>query len=424
MKTFGLFRSGSQPVAPVVPFDDPSAADAPGGDGPPSPGHDARDAVLDRLVDEMGSEIPPDLPQLPGEPAAGHRDASEAARDLLRICRKEVIRRGQEHIPNVRDRVLFELEAVAFRGEAGALLWRHREGRRLPENPDNLMILGLLGVAPECDPGRPPASAPGDLPTICLPPPPTEPAMATPTAAEFLRTIGISLPAGPEPTGVMPLPAQSPPPPATRSAPRPVQGKEPPRRPTAPSRRPPEPGNPPMDPTDRLEPQTMRRSHAMRGMEQLREARRRQQRLEAQVITAARDAAGRVAEALAQDLEFEAIAPRFGGALYAVTTGAGGDWALAIVREEDFAPHPEWTYKDCRLFGVHVRDGLVEAMAAVLGDRVEEDERSLGDFGAPGADLEELPMAAHAGADDDMILSALRASCDEIPVALARSLPN
>jgi hypothetical protein len=162
----------------------------------------------------------------------------------------------------------------------------------------------------------------------------------------------------------------------------------------------------------------------MRGMELLREARKRQQVLEAQVIAAARAAAGRIAETLAQDLEFGAIAQRFGGTLYAATKGAGGNWTLAIVREEDFSPHPGWTYKDCRQFGGHVRDGLVEAMAAVLSDRVEVDERSLGDFGAPGADLDELPMPAYAGDDDDMILSALRASCDEIPVALAGYLPN
>ena len=162
----------------------------------------------------------------------------------------------------------------------------------------------------------------------------------------------------------------------------------------------------------------------MRGMEKLREARKRQAELEARVLGAARAAAARVAETLAQDLEFAALAPRFDGTLYAVTRAAGGAWALAVVGAEDFAPHPEWGYPECRRFGVHVRDGLVEAMAGVLSARVEEDERSLGDFGAADEDGDAAPAGAFEAVDDEAVLSALQASCDEIPVALARALPH
>ena len=161
----------------------------------------------------------------------------------------------------------------------------------------------------------------------------------------------------------------------------------------------------------------------MRGMEKLREARQRQAELEVRVMAAARAAAVRVAETLAQDLEFEAIAPQFGGTLYAVTRGAGGNWTLAIVRPEDFAPHSHWTYQDCRQFGVHVQAGLVEAMASVLDARIDEDEQSLGSFGTPGEDGAAPPSGALDLVDDERVLSALQASCDEIPVALARSIP-
>lgn len=162
----------------------------------------------------------------------------------------------------------------------------------------------------------------------------------------------------------------------------------------------------------------------MRGMEMLRQARKRQERLEAQVVAMARDAARRVAETLAQDLEFEAIAPRFDGVLYVITRGPGGDWALAIVGPDNYAPHPEWSYKDCRRFGVHVRDGLVEAMAGVLSDRVAEDEQGLMEFGAPEGDLDLSASEALAQVDDEEVLSALQASCDEIPVALSRAFPR
>lgn len=160
----------------------------------------------------------------------------------------------------------------------------------------------------------------------------------------------------------------------------------------------------------------------MRGMEQLRAARSRQEKLEAEVTAAAREAARRVAVTLGQDLDFEAIAPRYGDTLYAVTRTAGGSWALAIVRQEDFLPHTAWTYRDCRQFGVHVKDGLVEAMASALCDQLDEEERNLGDFVAPAADdLDIEPADELAEVDDSAVLSALQASCDEIPVFLSRS---
>ena len=79
----------------------------------------------------------------------------------------------------------------------------------------------------------------------------------------------------------------------------------------------------------------------MRGMELLREARRRQRALEAQVVAAARAAAGRVAEALAQDLEFEALARAIRRGVLRGHDGCGGRLgALAIVRQEDLRPTP------------------------------------------------------------------------------------
>lgn len=159
----------------------------------------------------------------------------------------------------------------------------------------------------------------------------------------------------------------------------------------------------------------------MRGMEHLRAARKRQELLEGQVVRAAHEASRRVAVTLGQDLEFSAIAPKFGGTLYAVLRGAGGNWSMAIVREDDFVLHADWDYKDCRLFGVHVKDGLIEAMASILCDQLDEEEQSLGDFAAASDDLETAPNDELVEVDDQSVLSALQASCDEIPVFLSRA---
>lgn len=159
----------------------------------------------------------------------------------------------------------------------------------------------------------------------------------------------------------------------------------------------------------------------MRGMEQLRSARKRQAQLEASVVSAAREAARRVAVTLAQDLEFDAITPRFSDTTYAVTRGPGGVWMLVIVCEEGFTPSDDWEYSDCRRFGVHVKDGLVEAMAEILCDRLDEEERSLGDLAPPTDEMNTQQADDLEGIDDESVLSALQVSCDEIPVMLARS---
>ena len=160
----------------------------------------------------------------------------------------------------------------------------------------------------------------------------------------------------------------------------------------------------------------------MRGMEQLRVARQRQAELEAQVLRAAREAARRVAVTLGQDLDFSTIAPRFGGTLYTILRNTGGNWSMAIVRDDDFVFHTDWSYQDCRLFGVHVKDGLIEAMASVLCDQIDEQERDLSDFtAAADDDLEPAPLDDQLEVDDQSVLSALQASCDEIPVFLSRA---
>lgn len=363
---------------------------APAGERPVAaagPIPDTLDAALSALsacgpeIGERSSEPPP------GPPPSPPRDVTqevlelcrqEMMREVFELCRQEMVRRGVESLPAYRRRVIFELQAIEDWGDQAELLRLARSGQAADDS-QNMLVLDLLGVGAACDLTRPPSFASGDADSICVP--------ASGTAADLLAEFGIRLP---------PLP--------------PAAASDPLSLTFSPQTVP--PARAERDP----EPKIGSRSAPMRGMELLRQARQRQAQVEAQVVRMAQRAAKRIADTLAQDIDFQAIRAEYGGTLYAVTRASGG-WALAVVFEEQFRPHPSWTYEDGRRFGLHVRDGLVESMAAVLDSRVDEENAALGDYGVP--DDEGYPPTPVVA--DEEIITALQTSHDDIPALLTRS---
>lgn len=183
---------------------------------------------------------------------------SEPLLRLFTQCRLEVIRRGEEHSQAVRQRVEYELQEVEARRGCSVLLEMHMARRRFPENPENLLILGLLGLAPECDPTQPPRFASADPPTPGLSPPSPSEARASEARASE-----------PDPDR---LPAER------------VDRPEPPAAAPAPGlRSTPEASEPVAVLQDGPSAEDLP-SPAMPVLDRLKAARRRQERLEAQMV--------------------------------------------------------------------------------------------------------------------------------------------
>ena len=198
---------------------------------------------------------------------------SEPLLRLFAICRSELIRRDLEYNRTIRRRVEFELETIEARQDAFRLLQGHAHRHRQPENPENLLILGLLGLAPECDLSRPPSSAPPDAESLCLAHalPDQEPARKdlAPKPSEVEILDEPQVPAGPQHDPSEPAPRASEAVAPSKASATAAQDSLAPRNSSSGS-----------DPGSRVKRRVDR--EAIRGLDQLRAARSRQERLRSQ----------------------------------------------------------------------------------------------------------------------------------------------
>lgn len=152
----------------------------------------------------------------------------------------------------------------------------------------------------------------------------------------------------------------------------------------------------------------------MRGLDQLLQARVRRQQLETQVIEAAKKAAGTIAEAIGQKIEFNQLGRQYDP--YLVTDSSEG-WCLALLLADGMYPHPQWGYQESRQFAIHVTAGLIEAMAGVLNAQIDEEEKAIGGFVKEPQPDPQIPMN---NVSDESLITALQHSSDDISTYLNR----